>query len=201
MEQHGHWTGHNHDWPSITICSSVSPCPLTRRRRCTEDSEDWGCLEPAPGPSQRIGPGHQPPHTSAYNLDKLALYLFKISRNFIFIYDLWQESFRKYIRERKNINKYMCLLALLSKQKRELSLGVKSIATNLVDIIVLGFWGFFYSLVLFSLLYSIQNIQLWICFLYIHASLKLTKIVFPTRASCHRTLLMCSSDKFSKLNQ
>ena len=34
-----------------------------------------------------------------------------------------------------------------------------------------------------------------------HASLKLTKIVFPTRASCHRTLLMCSSDKFSKLNQ
>ena len=51
----------------------------------------------------------------------------------------------------------MCLLALLSKQKRELSLGVKSIATNLVDIIVLGFWGFFYSLVLFSLLYSIQN--------------------------------------------
>ena len=30
-----------------------------------------------------------------------------------------------------------------------------------------------------------------------HASLKLTKIVFPTRASCHRTLLMCSSDKFS----
>ena len=79
--------------------------------------------------------GHQPPHTFVYSLAKLALYLFKISRNFIFIYDLWQESFRKYIRERKNINKYMCLLALLSKQKRELSLGVKSIATNLVDII------------------------------------------------------------------
>ena len=34
-----------------------------------------------------------------------------------------------------------------------------------------------------------------------HASLKLTKIVFPTRASCHRTLLMCSSDKFIVLNQ
>ena len=72
----------------------------------------------------------------------------------------WDPSFfwlTLYIRERKDINKYMCLLALLSKQKRELSLGVKSIATNLVDIIVLGFWGFFYSLVLFSLLYSIQN--------------------------------------------
>ena len=85
--------------------------------------------------------GHQPPHTFVYSLAKLALYLFKISRNFIFIYDLSVavESFRKYIRERKYINKYMCLLALLSKQKRELSLGVKSIATNLVDIIVLGF--------------------------------------------------------------
>ena len=34
-----------------------------------------------------------------------------------------------------------------------------------------------------------------------HASLKLTKIVFPTCTSCHRTLLMCSSDKFLKLNQ
>ena len=34
-----------------------------------------------------------------------------------------------------------------------------------------------------------------------HASLKLTKIVFPTCTSCHRTLLMCSSDKFLMLNQ
>ena len=60
----------------------------------------------------------------------------------------------------------MCLLALLSKQKRELSLGVKSIATNLVDIIVLGFWGFHYSLVLY-LYIPFKIIQLWICFLYI----------------------------------
>ena len=35
----------------------------------------------------------------------------------------------------------------------------------------------------------------------IHASLKLTKIVFPTSTSCDRTLLMCSSDNFMKLNQ
>ena len=63
--------------------------------------------------------GHQPPHTFVYSLAKLALYLFKI-------------FFRKYIRERKDINKYMCLLAFLSKQRRELSIGVKSIATNIV---------------------------------------------------------------------
>ena len=63
--------------------------------------------------------GHQPPHTFAYSLAKFALYLFKI-------------SFRKYIRERKDINKYMRLLAFLSKQRRELSIGVKSIATNIV---------------------------------------------------------------------
>ena len=34
-----------------------------------------------------------------------------------------------------------------------------------------------------------------------HALLKLTKIMFPTSTSCHRTLLMCSSDKFTKLSQ
>ena len=74
----------------------------------------------------------------------------------------------------------MCLLALLSKQKRELSLGVKSIATNLVDIIVLGFLGFFYSLVLFSLLYSIQN----------HTTLNLLSVycvlqIFTNRILCY----------------
>ena len=58
-------------------------------------------------------------HLRIYSLAKLALYLFKI-------------SFRKYVRERKDINKYMCLLAFLSKQRRELSIGVKSIATNIV---------------------------------------------------------------------
>ena len=104
---------------TITICSSVSP----RRRRCTEDSEDWGCLEPAPGPSQRIGPGHQSPHTSAYNLAKLALYLFKISRNFIFIYDLWQDSFRKYIWERKNINKYYVFAGSSFKTEKRTFIG------------------------------------------------------------------------------
>ena len=47
----------------------------------------------------------------------------------------------------------------------------------------------------------IKVVMMMIMMIMMHASLKLTKIVFPTRASCHRTLLMCSSDNFMKLNQ